>query len=53
MIAVPIMAVMMLMASRRDVIGPFVVTPKLKYLGWCATGAMALAVLAMVVTWGQ
>ncbi|MDB5902807.1 MAG: iron transporter [Betaproteobacteria bacterium] len=52
-IAVPIMAVMMLMASRQDVMGPFVVTRRLKVLGWCATAVMALAVFAMLATWGM
>ncbi len=46
-ISVPIMVVMMLMAQRRDVMGPFVVTTRLKYLGWAATAAMALAVAVM------
>jgi NRAMP (natural resistance-associated macrophage protein)-like metal ion transporter len=46
-ISVPIMVVMMLMAQRRDVMGPFVVTKRLKYLGWAATAAMAIAVAIM------
>jgi Mn2+/Fe2+ NRAMP family transporter len=49
-ISVPIMAVMMLMAARTDVMGRFVVTRRLKWLGWMATGMMALAVLAMFMT---
>ena len=49
-ISVPIMAVMMLMAARSDVMGPFVVTRRLKWLGWMATGVMAVAVVAMFVT---
>jgi NRAMP (natural resistance-associated macrophage protein)-like metal ion transporter len=52
-IAVPIMVVMMLMAARQDVMGPFVVTRRLKVLGWCATVVMAVAVIAMLVTWGK
>ncbi|KRB93800.1 NRAMP family divalent metal transporter [Noviherbaspirillum sp. Root189] len=52
-ISVPIMVVMMLMAQRRDIMGPFVVTRKLKYLGWSATAAMAAAVIILFVTsWG-
>jgi Mn2+/Fe2+ NRAMP family transporter len=52
-ISVPIMVVMMLMAQRRDIMGPFVVTRKLKYLGWSATAAMAVAVVILFVTsWG-
>jgi NRAMP (natural resistance-associated macrophage protein)-like metal ion transporter len=49
-ISVPIMAVMMLMATRADVMGRFVVTRRLKWLGWMATGVMAVAVVAMFVT---
>ncbi|MGH8762735.1 MAG: divalent metal cation transporter [Nitrosospira sp.] len=48
-IAVPIMAVMMLMA-RVDVMGRFVVTFRLRVLGWLATIVMALAVIAMGIT---
>jgi NRAMP (natural resistance-associated macrophage protein)-like metal ion transporter len=51
-IAVPIMVVMMMMAGRPDVMGPFVVTRRLKALGWLATAVMAIAVLAMFATWG-
>jgi NRAMP (natural resistance-associated macrophage protein)-like metal ion transporter len=49
-VSVPIMAVMMKMAQRRDVMGPFVVTRQLKWLGWAATLVMALAVAAMFLT---
>ena len=49
-ISVPIMAVMMLMATRADVMGRFVVTRRLKWLGWMATLVMASAVVAMFVT---
>lgn len=51
-IAVPIMAVMMLMAVRPDIMGPFVIKRRLRVLGWLATAVMAAVVLAMVVTWG-
>jgi len=47
-VAVPIMAVMMRMAVRPDIMGPFVITRKLERLGWVATGAMTLAVVAML-----
>ena len=50
-IAVPIMAVMMLMATRSDVMGAFVIKRRLKWLGWLATAAMALVVATMLVTW--
>jgi Mn2+/Fe2+ NRAMP family transporter len=49
-ISVPIMAVMMLMSTRADVMGRFVVTRRLKWLGWMATGVMAAAVVAMFAT---
>jgi len=49
-IAVPIMAIMMLLASREDVMGSFVIRPKLRRLGWAATGVMAVTVVAMVST---
>jgi Mn2+/Fe2+ NRAMP family transporter len=46
-VSVPIMAVMMLMASRTDVMGRFVVGRRLRYLGWTATTCMAIAVVSM------
>ena len=49
-IAVPIMIVMMLMATRVDVMGPFAIRHRLKFLGWLATAAMGLVVLTMLVT---
>jgi len=49
-ISVPIMAVMMLMAANARVMGRFVVTRRLKWLGWMATGLMAVAVIAMFAT---
>jgi len=52
-IAVPIMAVMMLMAARPDVMGPFVVSARLRNLGWLGTIVMALAVLVMAATWNS
>ena len=52
-ISVPIMAVMMLMARRRDVMGKFVISGRLAVFGWLATGSMAVVVLGMFVTWGR
>jgi NRAMP (natural resistance-associated macrophage protein)-like metal ion transporter len=48
-VAVPIMAVMMLLAVRPAVMGPFVIRRRLKLLGWLAVAVMALAVAAMFV----
>jgi NRAMP (natural resistance-associated macrophage protein)-like metal ion transporter len=50
-ISVPIMAVMMLMSARSSVMGRFVITRRLKWIGWVATAAMALAVAAMLLAW--
>jgi Mn2+/Fe2+ NRAMP family transporter len=49
-IAVPIMAVMMLLASRKDTMGDHVIGPRLRSLGWIATAAMAATVTAMLAT---
>jgi NRAMP (natural resistance-associated macrophage protein)-like metal ion transporter len=49
-IAVPIMAIMMILASRKDVMGDFVIRPRLRRLGWVATGVMAVTVVAMMST---
>jgi len=49
-IAVPIMIVMMLLASRGDVMGANVIGSRLRWLGWLATAAMAATVLAMLAS---
>jgi NRAMP (natural resistance-associated macrophage protein)-like metal ion transporter len=49
-IAVPIMAVMMLLAAKPEVMGPFVVKRRLRVLGWLSTAVMAAAVIAMFMT---
>ena len=49
-IAVPIMAVMMLLAGRRDTMGEHVIGRRLRWLGWTATAAMAGTVAAMLFT---
>jgi Mn2+/Fe2+ NRAMP family transporter len=49
-ISVPIMCVMMLMAARTDIMGRFVISGKLKLLGWLATLTMAAAVCAMLLS---
>jgi NRAMP (natural resistance-associated macrophage protein)-like metal ion transporter len=47
-VAVPIMVVMMRMAVRPDIMGTFVIRPRLRRLGWFATALMAAAVVAML-----
>lgn len=49
-VAVPIMAIMMLLAVRPRVMGPFVITRRLRIAGWLATAVMALAVAVMFAT---
>jgi Mn2+/Fe2+ NRAMP family transporter len=51
--AVPIMAMIMHMASRRDVMGKFALKSWLKTLGWIATAVMAAAAVGMFATWGD
>jgi Mn2+/Fe2+ NRAMP family transporter len=45
------MAIMMLLAVSPGVMGPFVITRRLRLLGWLATIVMALSVMAMLMTW--
>ena len=49
-ISVPIMLVMMLMAVKPDIMGKFVISTKLRLLGWLATAMMALVVVAMFLS---
>ena len=46
-ISVPIMCVMMLMATRSEVMGVFTISTRLKALGWLCTAVMAISVIAM------
>jgi NRAMP (natural resistance-associated macrophage protein)-like metal ion transporter len=46
-VAVPVMAVMMLMAQRKSIMGVFTIVGTLKVFGWIATAVMAAAVAAM------
>jgi Mn2+/Fe2+ NRAMP family transporter len=50
-LSVPVMVVMMLLAASRQVMGKFFVRGWLHVLGWLATAAMTLSVLAMLVAW--
>ncbi len=51
-IAVPIMALMMMMAANPRVMGPFTIGWTLKILGWLSTGAMAIAAIGMIALAG-
>jgi len=48
--AVPVMAIMMLLTARTDIMGEFIVRGWLKILGWAGTILMGLVVVAMIVT---
>lgn len=49
-VAVPIMAIMMLITSNRKIMGEFVLTGLLRQVGWLATAVMAAAALGMGIT---
>jgi NRAMP (natural resistance-associated macrophage protein)-like metal ion transporter len=49
-VAVPVMAIMMLMTSDRRLMGQFPVTGLLRIIGWAATTVMAAAVVGLGVT---
>lgn len=49
-ISVPIMVLMMVMASRPAIMGTLTISRRLRALGWLATSVMATAVLAMFAT---
>ena len=47
--AVPIMAVLMSMATNPKVMGPHVIGRRVRWLGWAATALMGVTVLGMFV----
>ena len=49
--AVPVMAMMMLLTTRGEAMGPFRLHGGLKIIGWAATLVMALAAVGMFATW--
>ena len=50
-VAVPLMAVIMIMAMQPRVMGAFILPRPLCAMGWLTTGVMAAAVAAMFATW--
>jgi Mn2+/Fe2+ NRAMP family transporter len=52
-ISVPIMAAMMLVATRKDEMGQFVATTWQRITGWTATLVMAAAAIAMLLSFGM
>ncbi|TWB42474.1 NRAMP family divalent metal transporter [Nitrospirillum pindoramense] len=51
LVAVPVIVMMMRMATKREIMGDFVLPPGLRALGWACMAAMAVVDTAMVVTW--
>jgi Mn2+/Fe2+ NRAMP family transporter len=47
--AVPVMVVMMILATRRDIMGQFPVRGSLKFFGWLSTVLMGIVVAAMLI----
>jgi Mn2+/Fe2+ NRAMP family transporter len=52
-VAAPIMVMIMILASRRKVMGDFTLSWRLRILGWAATGVMAAVTLGMFATLGK
>jgi NRAMP (natural resistance-associated macrophage protein)-like metal ion transporter len=52
-IAVPLMAVTMVMAMTKRVMGDFILPWPLVFMGWLATAVMTVVVVAMFATWNQ
>jgi Mn2+/Fe2+ NRAMP family transporter len=50
-VAVPLMAVIMVMARQKRVMGAFVIPGPLWAMGWLTTGVMGIAVAIMFATW--
>jgi Mn2+/Fe2+ NRAMP family transporter len=49
LVAVPLMAVIVLLVSKSSVMGPFTASRSLVVLGWLATGVMGIAALGMFI----
>ena len=50
-VAAPLMAIIMIMASSRKVMGKLIIPYYLKTMGWIATGTMSCACIGVVLTW--
>jgi NRAMP (natural resistance-associated macrophage protein)-like metal ion transporter len=51
LVAAPLMAVIMVMASSRKVMGKLIIPPYLKGMGWAATAVMLFASIGVFLTW--
>jgi NRAMP (natural resistance-associated macrophage protein)-like metal ion transporter len=52
-VAVPVMVMMMLMASNPKVMGEFTLSGRLRIVGWAATAVMTLAAAGLFISWGR
>ena len=52
-VAVPIMVLMMFLATNQKAMGQFTLNTRQKVLGWAATGVMLAAAIALFATWGK
>jgi Mn2+/Fe2+ NRAMP family transporter len=48
-VAVPLMVVVIILASKRSVMGPFIVGRTLRIFGWLATAVMGAAAVCMLM----
>lgn len=48
-VSVPLMAAMMIVVSRKDEMGQFVASFRLRVMGWFATACMAAAAITMFI----
>ncbi len=51
LVAAPLMAVIMMMASNRKVMGKFVIPAHLRWVGWSATAVMLCVCFGVVLSW--
>jgi len=51
LVAAPLMAVIMMMASNRKVMGKFVIPAYLRWVGWCATIVMLCVCFGVLLSW--
>ena len=52
-VATPLMVMVMILATRKAVMGAFTLTLRLRLLGWAATAVMAAVTLGMFLTMGS
>jgi Mn2+/Fe2+ NRAMP family transporter len=50
-VAVPLMVVIILLVSKRSVMGPYTASRTVKWLGWAATAVMGAAAARMFIPW--